>query len=166
MKLLLAIFCSFLFFISSANTGRESIVQVDSIFVCKSKKEMTLYSQGTKVKTYVISIGANEKGHKQQQGDDRTPEGLYIINDKNANSRYYRNLGISYPDRRDVAEAARRKVDPGGDIKIHGYADKFGSVKEMYVRYSSTWGCIGVCNADMKEIFSLVVVGAKVLIVP
>lgn len=127
---------------------------------------MTLFAQGKKIKTYVISIGATERGHKQQQGDDRTPEGLYIINDKNINSRYYRNLGISYPNRKDVADAARRKVDPGGDIKIHGYADKFGSVKEQYVRYTSTWGCIGVCNADMKEIFSFVRVGAKILIVP
>ncbi len=127
---------------------------------------MTLFQKGKPVKTYTVSIGQNEIGHKVQQGDDRTPEGLYYIHDKNPHSRYFLNLGISYPNAVDKALAAKRQVNVGGDIKIHGYADKFGSTKEMYTRFSSTWGCIGVCNAEMLEIFQWVKIGASILIVP
>lgn len=159
-----------LFFVVFANAGVKAQATmrqvVDSIYISKSKKEMSLFQNGELITTYTISIGENEIGHKQQQGDNRTPEGLYIINDRNPNSRYYRNLGISYPNDNDIAIARIRNVDAGGEIKIHGYADKRGSTKEQYVRFSNTWGCIGVCNAEMKEIYNLVKVGARILIAP
>ena len=166
MKILFFIFCTFACLGLSAKVIIPLKPEADSVFVSKSKKQMSLYQNGKLIKTYIISIGDNEKGHKVQQGDDRTPEGLYIINDRNPNSRYYKNLGISYPNASDRAMAAKRKVAVGGDIKIHGYADKYGSSKEKYTRFSSTWGCIGVCNADMNEIYAIVKIGAKIFIAP
>ncbi len=158
----------FLFFCLSLSAKEKTAVKIeaDSIYVSKSKKQMTLFQQGKSIKTYTISIGENEIGHKQRQGDNRTPEGLYTINDRNPNSRYYKNLGISYPNGNDLVNAGKRKVKAGGDIKIHGYADKYGSSKEKYIRFSSTWGCIGVCNADMEEIYNYVRTGAKIYITP
>lgn len=138
---------------------------VDSIFVSKSSKTMTLFSKTKKIKTYSISIGENQIGHKQQQGDNRTPEGLYYINDKNPNSKYYKNLSISYPNSIDKANAKKLKVDAGGEIKIHGYSDTKGSTKEMFTKFAFTWGCIGVCNVDMEEIYNLVKIGATIFIV-
>lgn len=127
---------------------------------------MTLYEKGKAVKIYEVSIGADPLGHKQQQGDHRTPEGLYTIHDRNPHSRYYLNLGISYPNDKDRKEAARRGVSTGGDIKIHGYSDSQGRTKERTTRFAYTWGCIGVCNEDMDEIFLWVKTGASILIIP
>lgn len=160
--------CSFLCLYLTLAAKEKMLVKVeaDSIYVSKSKKQMTLFQHGKSIKTYTVSIGENEIGHKQRQGDNRTPEGLYTINDRNPNSRYYKNLGISYPNNNDLISARKRKVKAGGDIKIHGYADKYGSAKEKYVRFSSTWGCIGVCNADMEEIYNYVKTGAKIYISP
>jgi murein L,D-transpeptidase YafK len=127
---------------------------------------MTLYSQQIPIKTYTISIGENPIGHKQKQGDNRTPEGLYTITDKNPNSAYYKNLGISYPSQKDKNQAKKNHVSPGGNIKIHGYTDTQGSSENRFVRYAYTWGCINVCNADMDEVYDWVKVGAVIYISP
>ena len=127
---------------------------------------MSLYVGEEKIKTYNISIGQNPIGHKQYQGDNRTPEGRYLINDRNPNSIYYLNLGISYPNATDRAAASKLGKSPGGDIKIHGYADQHGSTKLMHTKFAYTWGCIGVTNTDMKEIYQLVQMGAVIVINP
>lgn len=54
------------------------------------------------IKTYKISLGRNPIGAKEFEGDKKTPEGQYVINDKNPNSRYHKNLGISYPNKRNI----------------------------------------------------------------
>ncbi len=93
---------------------------VDLVKVDKSKRRMYLMDNGEVVKEYRIALGANPKGHKQEEGDNRTPEGdytlVYVIND----SAFYRSVHISYPDAIDRLEAHRRGVSPGGAIKIHG----------------------------------------------
>lgn len=127
---------------------------------------MYLFANKQVVRTYDISIGYNPIGHKQQQGDNRTPEGLYFIEDKNPNSSYFKNLGISYPNQADRANAQKRHVSPGGDIKIHGYADEQGRTTDWNTRYAYTWGCIGLCNRDMDEVFRIVKVGARIYIQP
>lgn len=138
----------------------------DSIMISKPDLKMYVYANKQVVRTYAISIGYNPIGHKQQQGDNRTPEGLYIIEDKNPNSNYFKNLGISYPNQADRANAKKRHVSPGGDIKIHGYADEKGRTTDWNTRYAYTWGCIGLCNRDMDEVFRIVKVGARIYIKP
>lgn len=165
----------FLFFIfilwensSQAAAEGSSLIpnSCDSIMVSKSSRKMYLYSKRLLLKCYEISIGYNPIGHKQQQGDNRTPEGVYTITSKNPNSAYFKNLGISYPNQQDRLSAKRRRVSTGGDIKIHGYSDNHGSTQDWNTRYAYTWGCIGVCNRDMDEIFKLVRTGAKIFIQP
>jgi murein L,D-transpeptidase YafK len=138
--------------------------QVDSIVVLKSQRKMMLYIKGQPLKTYTIAIGQHPIGHKQFQGDNRTPEGKYSINDKNPNSTYYLNLGISYPNNNDRQRAKQLGKNPGGDIKIHGYADKYGNTSLRDVRFSSTWGCIAVTNQDMEELYYWVKIGAVIVI--
>ncbi len=127
---------------------------------------MRLYSHGEWITSYSISIGANPMGHKQYQGDNRTPEGTYYITDRNPNSRYYLNLHISYPNNTDRAYARKIGKSPGGDIKIHGYADRYGQTDNMNVKFAKTWGCIAVTNHDMHEIYQLVKIGAIITILP
>ncbi len=140
--------------------------KVDSIYVNKQLKIMKLYAKKKWVKSYSISIGSSPKGHKQYQGDNRTPEGKYYITDRNPNSSYYLNLHISYPNNTDRKRAKQIGKSPGGDIKIHGYSDQYGNTKPMNVKFAYTWGCIAVNNNDMKEIYQLVKTGAVILIKP
>lgn len=163
---LLLISCTIVFQSSTSPLLPKYKHQIDFIYVSKSKKIMRFYAKTKFIKQYKISIGGNPKGHKQYQGDNRTPEGKYYINDRNPNSTYYLNLGISYPNNADRKHAKQLGKSPGGDIKIHGYTDKHGSSKAKNIKYSSTWGCIAVNNKDMREIYQLVKMGAVILIKP
>ena len=78
---------------------------IDRLVVYKSKRTMSAYSQGRLLKTYPISLGKQPVGHKQFEGDGKTPEGKYRINERNPNSGYHKNLGVSYPNEADKARA-------------------------------------------------------------
>lgn len=69
-------------------------ITIDKIVVLKSKHELLAYSKGQLIVSYKIAIGKNPTGDKVYEGDKRTPEGHYIINDKNPDSGYHKNLGL------------------------------------------------------------------------
>ncbi|MBP6455819.1 MAG: L,D-transpeptidase family protein [Chitinophagaceae bacterium] len=168
MKFVLFSICS-IFFSSCTLADKNSSpfpVFIDSICVKKSERKMYVFSSKKLIKTYTISIGQNPIGAKKIKGDMKTPEGLYFINDKNPNSSYYKNLGVSYPNELDKKNAAVLKKSTGGDIKIHGFVDVNGNSKNRNTIYSYTYGCICVCNDDMDELFENVKIGAPILIVP
>src|SRR5688572_9554626 len=93
--------------------------KIDKLVVVKSKRIMEAYSKGELIKRYKISLGQVPVGDQQWEGDTKTSEGRYSINGKNPNSGFHNNLGISYPNTADVAEAKLKGVSPGGEVKIH-----------------------------------------------
>ena len=113
------------------------------------------------VRSYRVSLGREPAGHKQREGDGRTPEGRYTIDRRNPKSAYHLSLHISYPSQADRERARAAGVDPGGDIMIHGQPNG-GAPREG----DWTQGCIAVTDAEMDEIWSLVPDGAAVEILP
>ncbi len=138
--------------------------QIDSILVLKSKRQLSVFSKGKLIKTYTISLGKSPKEAKQFQGDNKTPEGIYFINGRNAHSIAYKNLGISYPNQKDVKNANGKSA--GGDIKIHGLMNNFWFVGNFHRFFDWTNGCIAVNNSEMEELYNAVKVGAKIEIKP
>lgn len=139
---------------------------VDLIVVDKSRRVMTLWTGKKPFKTYRIGLGGNPVGHKEQEGDSRTPEGRYIIDGKNPNSSFHLSLRISYPNKKDRVEAARRGVSPGGWIMIHGTPGGLVALQSVGVMRDWTAGCIAVTNADIEEIYRKVRIGTPILIKP
>lgn len=139
---------------------------VDSIVVFKSKREMLVFSKGKKLKTYIISLGSKPEGKKHCEGDRKTPEGRYRINDKNPNSIYHKNLSISYPNKEDLAYARDHKLPPGGEVKIHGLPNKLNYKPEAYLASDWTWGCIAVSNQEIDELYRYVASGSVIMIFP
>lgn len=137
---------------------------VDLIVVEKARHSLVLYHQGQPIKRYWVALGSNPLGHKQQQGDGRTPEGRYTIDARRSQSRFYKALHISYPNGDDLASAKARGVHPGGDILIHGQPN---DSQEQGVQ-SSYWtnGCIGLLNHEMDELWQVIQVGTPIEIRP
>ena len=134
---------------------------VTQVVVNKGARQLLLLSGNTVLKAYRIGLGNEPIGHKQYEGDGRTPEGLYYIDRRNPNSTYYLSLGISYPNDQDRAEAKALGKPPGGDIFIHGRARKNkGRGKDW------TAGCIAVKDGQMEEVYSMVRVGTPIMILP
>lgn len=140
--------------------------QADYVVIEKSGRSLTLWSEGRILKSYpILSLGSNPTGHKQREGDGRTPEGRYYINEKHISHSFQKFLNISYPDRNDIAAARARGDNPGGNVGIHG--DK-GGLSGFLDRMNPQWtqGCITVRNAALEEIYALVPVGTPVWIKP
>ncbi|WP_245652344.1 L,D-transpeptidase family protein [Rufibacter tibetensis] len=132
----------------------------------KSERRLMAYSGGKLVKTYRISLGKKPVGDKQFEGDNKTPEGLYTINDKNPHSGYHRNLGVSYPNASDRREAARLGKSVGGSIKIHGLPNKAPFLGKLHLLYDWTAGCMAVTNEEIEELYNSVAIGTPIEIKP
>ena len=150
-----------------------------SIVVKKGERLLELWKGGIMVDSYSIGLGWAPNGHKQVEGDGKTPEGEYYVCVKNYNSAFYLSLGVSYPNKKDaaaaledgrinratydrIAHAIDDKRQPdwntalGGAIMIHGCGG------------SSDWtaGCIAVDDEVMDILFEHCSVGTKITILP
>jgi murein L,D-transpeptidase YafK len=137
-------------------------IQIDNIVVYKSKREMLVYSNGELQKTYKISLGRQPIGHKEFEGDKKTPEGIYSINDKNSKSGYHKNLGVSYPDKKDLEKARQLGKPAGGDIKIHGIRNGIGFIGKFHRWFDWTLGCIAVTDREIDELYKAVKIGTRI----
>jgi tetratricopeptide (TPR) repeat protein len=138
----------------------------DKILIEKKERRMTLSSKGNVIKTYRIALGGNPDGPKERQGDNKTPEGTYIIDSRNKDSSYHLSLHISYPNEEDSRRAKKLGVSPGGDIMIHGIMDGFSWIGEFHTASDWTKGCIAVTDEEIEEIDKLVPDGTVVEIRP
>jgi murein L,D-transpeptidase YafK len=140
--------------------------KADRILIVKSTRTMTLMNGGKVLKTYKVALSAHSIGGKERVGDDKTPEGLYTVDWKNAQSKFHLALHISYPNAADRERAKKLGVDPGGEIEIHGLGAKYGWIGAAHRQVDWTAGCIAVTNEEIDEIWRLVPVGTVVEIRP
>ena len=138
----------------------------DKVLVEKKERRLTLLSNGEVIKTYKIALGGDPVGPKERQGDNKTPEGTYIIDSRNGNSSYHLSLHISYPNEIDTMRAKELGVSPGGNIMIHGIKNGFSWIGASHAKLDWTKGCIAVTDKEMEEIYKLVPNGTIIEIRP
>lgn len=138
--------------------------EIDSLLVYKSERKLVAFSKGNIVKSYRIALGKSPIGAKQFQGDNKTPEGVYFINGRNGHSIAYKNLGISYPNAKDIANSKGKPT--GGDIKIHGLMNYLWFIGNFHRLSDWTNGCIAVNNFEMDELYNSVKIGTRIEIKP
>lgn len=138
--------------------------QVTQIVVNKGARQMLLLHGNTVLKAYRIGLGNEPIGHKQYEGDGKTPEGLYYIDRRNPNSRYHLSLGVSYPNPQDSALAASVGRSAGSDIFIHGQ----GPEGRVLSKRKQDWtvGCISVSDEEIEDIYAMIPDGTPILITP
>ncbi len=134
--------------------------EVTQVQVHKADRKLYLISQDRVLKSYDIALGFAPVGHKQFEGDGKTPEGAYVINYKNPKSQYHLSLAISYPNETDIAFAEAQGKSPGGEIVIHG------GPTDPITQRDWTWGCIAVTDREMEVIYSMVETGTPIYLMP
>src|SRR5438093_588965 len=65
-----------------------SFSSIDHILVEKNKRLLSVYLDGTCLKTYKIALGFSPIGHKEKEGDGKTPEGRYTISHRNPKAAF------------------------------------------------------------------------------
>jgi murein L,D-transpeptidase YafK len=143
-----------------------SIIHADKVVVIKKKRLLLLVKDGEILRSYRVAIGRNPVGTKTRQGDDRTPEGDYVLDRRNPYSRFHRSIHISYPNSDDISRAQKHGVAPGSDIMIHGLPRNYEDVGDLHTVTDWTKGCIAVTNAEIDEIWSFVPDGTPIEIRP
>ncbi len=147
-------------------SAMPTTLHADRVVVVKKARTLQLLSRGKVIKTYKVALGGNPVGPKTRQGDHKTPEGVYLLNSRNAHSQYYKSIHISYPNERDRAEARRLGVSPGGDVFIHGLPNGYGAVGAAHRLKDWTDGCIAVTDEEMDEIWRSISDGTPIEINP
>jgi len=153
----------------SAKQNIPDAISINKLVVYKSKRQLLAFSNDKLIKSYTIALGKNPVGPKQFKDDNKTPEGVYKIDNKSAISKYHKNLGISYPNDRDKSFARKNKKDPGGEIKIHGLPNKMvmpNKLQKFHKFNDWTLGCIAVTNDEIDELYKFVKIGTTIIIYP
>lgn len=145
---------------------QADVPPIDKILILKSERRLEVISQGETIRQYRVSLGRYPIGHKQQQGDQRTPEGIYTIDWRHESPQFNLSMHVDYPNLKDRMAAWDRGVDPGGMIMIHGTPINDEFPEWFYKGLDWTDGCIALQNSDMKELWDLVPDGTLVDIRP
>ncbi|MEP0155147.1 L,D-transpeptidase family protein [Pseudophaeobacter sp.] len=130
--------------------------EVTSVVVNKGARKVYLLNGQGILREYKMDLGFAPLGHKQVEGDGKTPEGLYRIDRRNPNSAFHLSLGISYPNAADRAYAQSLGKRPGGEIFIHGEPNSEKERKRAARVSDWTAGCIAVRNQEIEEIYAMV----------
>ena len=139
---------------------------IDRILVEKSERKLSILRDGKVLKTYRVALGRNPIGAKEQEGDNKTPEGIYTIDYRNPKSDYHLALHISYPSAEDTTRAAQRGVNAGFDIEIHGLPNGRGWMGGAHRQKDWTAGCIALTDKEIEELWRATPDGAIVEIRP
>ena len=139
---------------------------IDRVVVIKSERVLRLVAGDVVVKEYEVALGGQPEGCKECDGDQRTPEGTYMLDYRVSTSPLYRSIHISYPSDEDRGRARDRDCDPGGDIAIHGLPPKWSALGPLHRTVDWTLGGIAVTNEEIDEIWSAVPNGTPIEIRP
>lgn len=137
-----------------------------TLLIEKQKRQLTLFCGEEVLLRCPIALGRCPQGRKRQEGDGRTPEGVYTICLVKEQGKYGRSLGLSYPNRQD----ADLGLQEGRiDLSTHqvilerlaaGLRPPWGSPLggEVYIHEGGTasdWtqGCIALKSSDMDVLF-------------
>lgn len=153
-------------FMERSEQPADQMPRITRVQLDKSDRALKLLDGERVVRTYPVALGFSPSWHKQQEGDGRTPEGNYVLDWRNAKSGYYRSIHVSYPNEADRSAAQARRVDPGGNIMIHGQPNGFGALSPFLQMRDWTHGCIAVTNEHMAEIWEMVENGTPIEINP
>ena len=139
---------------------------IDRIVIEKSARKLSVLANGKTLKTYRVALGRNSVGAKEQEGDNKTPEGTYSIDGRNPQSNFHLALHVSYPSDNDHRRAAEQGVSAGFDIMIHGIQNGRGWIGAFHRLSDWTAGCIALTDEEIEELWRVTPDGTSVEIRP
>lgn len=151
---------------SRPKPAQKTSEKADAILILKKEHVLELLRDGKVIRTYQVALGRGGPTPKEKEGDNRTPEGHYVIDSRNANSHFHKALHISYPNDDDRKRAAKLGASPGGAIMIHGLENGMGWIGSSHRLFDWTEGCVAVTDPEIDEIWDLVPDGTPVEIRP
>lgn len=147
-------------------TPLDQILELDdiettalSVLIDKSDYRLSIIHADTVVKWYPVVLGYNPVGDKMQEGDYKTPEGVFGIRDKYPHKSWKYFIWIDYPNEESWERFDKRKADGaiskdakiGGEIGIHGTPENSDGLIDDGQNW--TFGCISLKRSHVEEIY-------------
>ncbi len=142
------------------------------IIVDKSDYELKVYDEEGWYATYPVVFGSKDSSDKLYQGDKRTPNGTFKVVLKKIHPKWSNELLLDYPTAEQVELFRQRKEQGlipasakiGSGIAIHATRPQ----EEWTVDHNYNWtdGCVSLKYTEMKDLYSYIPVGTKVVIQP
>lgn len=161
-----ALLCTLLMLFTAAGAAHAREPVIDKLLILKHERRLEVISEGEVIRSYRVALGRQPVGHKQEVGDQRTPEGFYSIDWRHESPQYNLSMHLDYPNLEDQTAAYQRGVDPGGMIMIHGTPIDEEYPEWYFEGLDWTNGCIALTNREMRELWDLVPDGTLVEIRP
>ena len=149
------------------------------IYVYKEKRRLYVIQSNVMVRDYPIGLGFRPVGDKETDGDGRTPEGDFLICQKDPVSRFKKALVLNYPDRKHAERALFAGILSRPEFKEIMTAMERNTPPPLYTKLGgalyihaggahSDWtqGSISLYNSDMDELFKITSAGTPVHIRP
>jgi len=164
----LILICAFAIYLYAHHNWNslQARTTIDRIVVEKSARRLSVFRNGNRMKIYRIALGRSPVGAKQEEGDMKTPEGIYKIDGRNPQSSFHRALHVSYPSDEDDKRAAAHGVSAGFDIMIHGIQNGRGWIGAFHRWSDWTAGCIAVTDEEIEELSRITPDGTTIEIRP
>jgi murein L,D-transpeptidase YafK len=130
-----------------------------SVFIDKSDFQLSIMHADTVVKWFPVVLGYNPEGDKMQEGDYKTPEGVFGIRDKYPHKSWKYFIWIDYPNEESWERFEQRKADGtisddariGGEIGIHGTPEGMDALIDDGQNW--TFGCVSLKRSHVEEIY-------------
>jgi murein L,D-transpeptidase YafK len=141
------------------------------VIIEKHKYEMAIFdADDTWLITYPVVFGNKDLGDKMMQGDRKTPEGTFHIVSKRPHPKWDRFLALDYPNKESYEKFNQRKTmglipanaEIGGGIGIHGTWPHEEFAVDQYQNW--TQGCVSTKNVYIQQLFNILAIGTKVII--
>ncbi|HZH34917.1 MAG TPA: L,D-transpeptidase [Pyrinomonadaceae bacterium] len=155
------------------------VSQNPQIVIKKKERTLEVFDNEKLLKTYKTALGFEPAGDKFKRNEGRTPEGEYFVVVKNPKSKFYRSLGLNYPNNKDAERGLTEKLISRAeyDAILKANEEKrlppqntaLGS--EIYIHgggtlWDWTWGCVALEDKDMKELFDNIPLGTRITVKP
>ena len=160
--------------LSSCDTVKDHYIVVH-----KSARNVALCNAGSLVSNHEAGLGFAPTGDKVEQGDGKTPEGVFYVANTLPNSSYYKAFLISYPDKADatrgltaglISSTEKSQIDsaqtnctiPPQSTGLGGYVEVHGNGG------SSDWtlGCVGLADTSIDALWTSLKVGDTIVVLP
>ena len=140
------------------------------VVVSKSNYAVEVWYKRKIIRSYKAVFGPKPLLNKMMAGDRCTPEGWFMIQAKNSNSKYNKFMLLNYPNDSSIVRFNKLKgsgaIPPaaaiGGDVGIHGVWKGGDDMIEKGIGWTD--GCVAICNKDVDELYKFVAVGTRVYI--
>lgn len=142
------------------------------IVVDKSDYELRVYDEDGWYATYPIVFGTKDTSDKMFEGDKKTPNGSFKIIYKKIHPKWGPEMLLDYPTSENLQLYNERKAKGlipsnkgvGAGIAIHATRPQEEWTVDNF--YNWTDGCVSVKYTEMKDLFTYIPVGTRVIIQP